>query len=237
MRLTSWNCYRSLTAKKAAALAALAPDVAVVQECKDGAWAWPEDAVPASSTHWQHGRYQAGIGVATFGPWTAEPAGEPRLPWVLDLQVDGPASFRLLATWTLVQEGAPGYPEQTARTVEAYEDELRSGNAILVGDFNASAQTARPAEHLANVARLAELGMVSALHHHLGIEPGAEPTGTLYWLWRETSSYHCDLAFIPEAWSGRLVRSEVGTFEDWVAAGLSDHVPVTVELDLPGRGS
>ena len=39
-----------------------------------------------------------------------------------------------------------------------------------------------------------------------------------------------DYAFIPEAWLPRLRGVSVGSKPDWIDSGLSDHVPLAVDL-------
>jgi hypothetical protein len=36
--------------------------------------------------------------------------------------------------------------------------------------------------------------------------------------------------FVPRRWTTRLSRVIVGGFDEWVGAGLSDHVPLMVEI-------
>jgi len=45
-------------------------------------------------------------------------------------------------------------------------------------------------------------------------------------------NYHIDYIFVPEAWEAGLLDVEVGSHADWVASGLSDHVPIVVDLAL-----
>jgi exodeoxyribonuclease-3 len=55
---------------------------------------------------------------------------------------------------------------------------------------------------------------------------------TLYWRDRtkDGPTYHIDYVFLPSHLVGRA-RIEIGSFEAWCGAGLSDHVPVVVDLD------
>ena len=56
---------------------------------------------------------------------------------------------------------------------------------------------------------------------------------TIYWQRKQRQAFHIDHAFVPFAWCDRHgFRMAIGTFEDWVATGLSDHVPLVV--DIPG---
>ena len=62
---------------------------------------------------------------------------------------------------------------------------------------------------------------------------GAETVPTLYWRDRtkDGPTYHIDYVFLPSRWIGKA-RVDVGTFETWCGAGLSDHVPVIVDVDV-----
>ncbi len=105
---------------------------------------------------------------------------------------------------------------------------------LVAGDFNAS----QSHEHLANVARLREMGLVSAYHTFHGVEhldvasrpADFEPTS--YWRWQKQKPFHMDFIFVPAAWI--IDRVEVGSFEEYVAAGLSDHVPLIASV-RPGE--
>ena len=40
------------------------------------------------------------------------------------------------------------------------------------------------------------------------------------------------LRILPKQWLVHVRELAVGTFEDWCGAGLSDHVPIVVDIDL-----
>jgi len=223
MRIVVWNCCQRSNAKLPL-LEALRPDVAVVPESQS------PTAASDPTRHVAQGPNAAKcLSVFSFGATTLN-ALETQLPWVLPVAVQGVDPFLLLAVWTVQRSGSPSYAKQVSIAIDTYEDELADGSAVLAGDFNCAGNTSDPKHHLRNVDRLRELGMHSAYHDLHGFEAGSEPVGTLYWRWKENAPFHCDLAFIPKAWTERLISVEVGTFDDWVAAGHSDHCPVTIEL-------
>jgi hypothetical protein len=88
--------------------------------------------------------------------------------------------------------------------------------------------------HAAAVADLHRLGLVSAYHVARGVAQGAEPEPTLYWRDRRRDGpvYHIDYCFVPRRWTARLAQVVVGGFDAWVGSGLSDHVPLIVEVAL-----
>jgi hypothetical protein len=180
-----------------------------------------------------------GLGVYAFEGWRVEPiVDRPDLPWALPLRLldpDGTAVATVLAVWTVVgrRERRPSYTRQLTAVIDAWEDELSGGDAILIGDLNASAdETPTGKAHRANVERLHELGLRSAYHAHTDCDHGAEAHMTLRWIARgkRPLHYHCDFVFLPARWVGSVRRVEIGAMEHWVEAGLSDHAPVIVEL-------
>jgi endonuclease/exonuclease/phosphatase family metal-dependent hydrolase len=143
--------------------------------------------------------------------------------------VHGPASFTVLAVWA---QREPSYSEALRRGVHVYRDLLRAGPVVLAGDLNSSvAWDARHGrtDHLAWEAELRdEFGLVSAYHAVTGERPGAETRPTHYWRWQESSPYHIDFCYVPQAWVLGLQSVSVGSFADW--ADASDHRPLIVDV-------
>ena len=78
-------------------------------------------------------------------------------------------------------------------------------------------------------------GSVSIAYHTLRGEPqGQESVPTLYWRDRKKDgpTYHIDYVFLPAQWLGRVREMAIGTFEDWCGSGLSDHVPIVVDINV-----
>lgn len=233
MRLVIWNCCNGLDQKRAEGLDGLKPDVAVIPEAGQ-MLTWPLGIVPEpSGVEWHGETERKGLAVLTFGDWSVKLADEPaRVPWVLPVDISGPASFRLLAIWTVQRPEWPDYPNQVHQAIEAYGPELADGTTVLAGDFNCSPQTQDNRQHLVNVTTLEGLGMRSAFHATHDTAPGTDEPGTLFWQWRQDQPFHCDFGFVPESWTKGL-QVEVGSFDDWVASRLSDHVPVIIDIELP----
>ena len=90
-----------------------------------------------------------------------------------------------------------------------------------------------PALNHANaVATLEQLGLASAYHTVRGELQGQESVPTIYWRDRRKDgpTYHIDYVFLPSQWLSRVRELSVGTFEDWCGTGLSDHVPIVVDI-------
>ncbi len=138
----------------------------------------------------------------------------------------------LLAVWTVRQPGSPSYEEQVAALVSEWEEEIRDGQTIIAGDFNCAAQAANPRKHMANIAHLRELGAASAYHHYNQVEHGAEEEMTLRWIakGRRVSGFHCDFIFVSRSITPCIAHVNVGSFQDWIENGLSDHCPVRAEF-------
>lgn len=88
-----------------------------------------------------------------------------------------------------------------------------------------------PGRRFADVlAAMTAAGLASAWHGFHGQEYGKETEATLYWRWSAGSRFHIDFVFH----SRRLVASgvSIGSFETYVAAEISDHVPVVAEFGL-----
>jgi exonuclease III len=84
------------------------------------------------------------------------------------------------------------------------------------------------------VTALAKLGLVSAYHELRGEPQGSESVPTLYWRDRQKDGprYHIDYVFLPSHMLVRVSELAIGTYEEWCGSGLSDHVPIVLDVDL-----
>ncbi len=149
------------------------------------------------------------------------------------MAVTGPATFTLLAVWTLDREWVDrrlSYAQQTARVVAEVLPRLQ-GAVVLAGDLNApiNSSPTDARRHAETVVHLETQGLVSAFTAARGDkDPLAEPT--LYHHGNAAQRFHIVHVFVPRDWTQGL-KVEVGTYEDWVANRRSDHVPIIVDLD------
>ena len=67
-------------------------------------------------------------------------------------------------------------------------------------------------------------------HRHTGQAQGDETAPTLYWRGAGAKTFHIYYAFIPYQWLPRLENVTVGSSPDWIESGLSDHVPLVLDL-------
>ena len=228
--------------RKWPALMALRPDVAIVPECArpDVKPPWRHDGDASRSMRWTGHNPNKGLGVFTFGDWTLDVEGGPvdDAEHFLNLTVRGPAEIDLLAVWS-VYKPEDRIKAQRGATHRALDATVaRSGRRplIVAGDFNHHLRWDRPghaSNHAGLVDRLADLGLKSAFHAARGVEQGGETEPTLYWKLRNKDgpSYHVDYIFIPSELSRASFRLDVGGYADWAGAGLSDHVPLVLNVE------
>jgi hypothetical protein len=228
VRIATWNCYRGSCLERAAELAPLAPDIAVIQECarprrnagKHCAW------FGANPAH--------GVGVVARPPFkvTAGPISKALDHSAFPAVVSGPTVFHLLAIWALPR---PSYVRALLNALDAYGTFLRQAPSIVVGDFNCFAEwrgKAPSQRHVELARRLRQdFGLVSAYHTSPHYDPTAVEMPTYFFRWREEHPFHIDYCFVPVSWRRAIRSVHVGHFSEqhW----RSDHRPVIVDLDLP----
>jgi exodeoxyribonuclease-3 len=241
VRIVVWNCNMALH-RKCDALLALRPDVAVVCEC-----AAPDRFRARRSAPWIDNEPvwigqnpNKGLAVFTFNGYSARLCESyyPNLRYIAPVHISGPLECNLLAVWA--QNASAGYtrkhqlgPLRTA--LSRYRSFLSERPAIVAGDLNSNVIWDKPGwrvNHMTKVGILERLGLVSAYHTIRGEPHGTETTPTLYWRDRtkDGPTYHIDYVFVPSGWIGSVTELSIGTWEEWCGAGLSDHVPVVVDV-------
>jgi endonuclease/exonuclease/phosphatase family metal-dependent hydrolase len=224
MRLATWNCQTGLTSNWDA-LERLAPDVVTVQECGEHTAEQAKER-EGWTCEWQAGAWEKGLAVLAHAPYTIShrEIGE---PFLISTIIDGPVRFRFVAFWAMTPSHAKySYTRQATRLIDALPDDGLP--IVIAGDFNAS----KSSPHLANVASLGARDLVSAYHTARHLEHDAqEPEATSYFQWKHDRPYHMDFVFVPRSW--HIDKVEVGGYEDYALAGLSDHVPVIAAVSLP----
>ncbi len=232
MRIVTWNCCGGACLDRAAELAPLAPDLAVLQEC-----AQPHAGAAENEWLWFGENPRKGVGVVAGAGWRVErgPVDETvrhtAFPVVVTRTSGGPP-VHLLAIWSFRE---PTYVEAIRSGLDAYAGFLRAAPGVVVGDFNSSpdfAPKTGPRSHGALVAHLHDaFGLASAWHAHAAAR-GRSPldeTPTLYFRWQERRPFHIDYCFVPAAWVPAIRDVRVGSFAEW--EGRSDHRPLLVDVD------
>lgn len=244
MRLVAWNCNGGYH-RKAGAIAALAPDIAVISECAQpmllAQRGW-RDFDP-SSVIWVGTNPNKGLAVFAATGWRLSliDGWAPTLRHIAPVRIEGPNCFNLLAVWAQNASGGISRKHQLGplrRALSHYRDFLAAAPSVLAGDFNNNRVWDRPGwriNHMAMVEKARALRLESAYHYLTGEAEGAETQPTHYWRDRRKDgpTYHIDYVFAPRDWLSGASEIEIGSFEDWCGNGLSDHVPVTIDVD-PG---
>ena len=224
MRVTTWNCYQGKHIDHCRdALRGLGAHLIALQEPR-------EPKIGDPSAIWRGDDPLLGSAVVSTSP--ALPiealAISPLHSTVVPVVVEAERPFVFVSVWT-----HPKYHEvawDAMRACAAEADRLGMP-VVAAGDFNVSPGVGGQ-EHTAPRFRdrvRDELGLVSAYHHFTGEAFGEEASATYYHQWKQSSPFHIDYCFLPEAWLDRLTRVEVGSFEDWTQ---SDHRPLTVDLGV-----
>lgn len=240
MRLVTWNCNMALP-RKWSALRALKPDVAVVQECASPERLGSRITDPGPDRClWTGDNPNKGLAIFAFGDWRLEPLGG-RLAsadYFLPARAVGPAVFSLVGVWSTwrAADRLRASPGPLNNAMNQLEPLAAAGDLIVAGDFNHNVRWDKPGwawNHRGSVERLERLGLRSAYHAERGVDQGAEAEPTIYWRNRTADgpAYHIDYAFVPAGLPKGGWRVTIGIHADWVATGLSDHVPVVVDID------
>jgi exodeoxyribonuclease-3 len=238
MRLVVWNCGGAVR-KKWSTIERLEPDVAIVIECDR-----PDRIADLAhgSSAWMGTLAHKGLAVFGFGEWKVLEADfvEERLEYILPVRVSGPAEVDLYAVWASNHRAKvrlPGHEKigQPRSLIDVYQPGRGSRPAIVAGDFNSSVVWDKPTRprFAEMVARYAEEGFVSLYHSKTSEDFGAETAPTHWWRDRREDgpTYHIDYVFVPE----RLApgsQLHVGTFEESVTIGRSDHAFMVAEIPV-----
>ena len=245
MRIVVWNCALKLRGEKLNALEDLRPDIAIVPECACPDKLWDKQPLLAPiPMDWVGENENQGLGILAFNGYRISRHREydPGLPWMLPVEIKGPVSFQLLAVWAInhriPQAAGEELSGQPLQTVERYRKFLSAAPSVVAGDFHNNVRWDRGAKatnHGNLVAGLERLGLASAYHVGRGELHGKETSPTLYWQKRalDGPKYHVDYCFLPLEWCSQLWQVELGGFDAWVGSGLSDHVPLIVDVDMP----
>lgn len=228
--------------RKFDALRALEPDIAVICECADPATLRDRGLALDCDPVWMGRNRHKGLGVFTFNGYRARLAEPfyPTLRYIAPVHVDGPQIVNLLAVWAQNLSGGNTRKLQAGpfrRALTKYSSFLNAGSAVIAGDLNNNVIWDKPGwriNHAAAVSLLERMSLVSAYHEMRGEEQGSETSPTIYWRDRKKDgpTYHLDYVFVPRPWVRHISELTVGSFEQWCGSGLSDHVPVVVDVNL-----
>jgi len=235
LRLIAWNCHHGSVSTRLAELAAFAPAIVFLQECR------PTEPLPLVGPFLtRRVSAQKGIALASLGADYHLEKLKPRANRgraVIGATVSGPLSFTALGIWSR----GPRYVDDVMRTLMAYRPVLRSGPAIVMGDLNSGTNLAGTRSinrgHARILDTLADLGLVSAYHAFHQCAHGQERHATYLHQRKPSRPWHIDFCFVPAGWA--VTGVEVLDGQEWAAR--SDHLPLKVDVEgqlsvfTPGR--
>lgn len=233
MRFTTWNCRVGGFRRKASRISSLRPDVLVVPECEDlRSLLLLDGELQPSSRDWHPASVSTrGVGVLSYTGAelvAAPPLGRPIEFFVPLVATKGPETCQVAAVWTSATEDRSTTYRQAHEGLDRYRDWIKARDTVIMGDFNNATDDRKPWREL--VERIEALGLVSAYHQFFHEDFGQESRKTYFHRGKESSTRHIDYCFIPAAWAPRIKNVEVGLHGEW--SELSDHVPVTVDIEF-----
>jgi hypothetical protein len=148
----------------------------------------------------------------------------------------------ILGLWSCpaVRTGPRAYAAEVSATISAWEDWLAETPSLIAGDFNIAPgrkDDLQTGALRAIFERLSALGYSSLYHWWTGEAYGSERTPTYYHRRHLHDPWHIDFCFAASELLPQVREVTVGDYEHWVAPlqtrrGLSDHVPLIVDLDV-----
>jgi hypothetical protein len=235
MRILVWNCKTGFS-KKRRFVRHLCPDIAVIPECSQGSIQSPDG--DQFDCRWFGENPKKGLGVLVAEPWRILDFREPKSKWIVPMWIGGPFEFLLLAVWTARIKGSEktSYIGQACQALESHPEWFNRLPVVMCGDFNSNViwDSVRTNNHSYLMQFLAERKIVSAYHCFFSEPQGQEKQATHYFYHHENRPYHIDYVFLPEEWATRIEKVKVGGYSEW--AKVSDHVPLTVEVNLSPNG-
>lgn len=227
--------------RKLDALMSLHPDVAVISECANPEAFKKKVALPSDAqVVWIGENPNKGLAVIGFNGFevSLHTSFEPQIKFIAPVCVRGELTFDLLAVWAKNTKEEGWSAREKApflKAIDKYRQLLQGSNSIVAGDFNNHVRWDKP-NHINNhanaIAELEVLGLTSAYHADRAVPHGQESEPTIFWRDRTKNgpSYHIDYVFVPNKWVKSMSEMSVGSYEDWCATKLSDHVPLVVEI-------
>lgn len=234
MRVLCWNV-RGATDAKWEHITGLRPDVAVLAEVAQQPRRLQASLLePAPAWQWVGLNPAKGLAVSAFGDraetcGALAPAATGR--WSVAARL---GSLTVLGIWSC-PSASGGYATEVLRSLDAHARWLDpEADVIVAGDFNidgAGALRRRSGAFSKVIDRFQDLGLAS-VYHTVWQEPfGAESSPTYFHHRNRARPFHIDFCFLSAPLLDRLRAVTVGKYEQWVDSGISDHVPLTIELD------
>ena len=233
-----WNCiFRVITwnlcdnfSTKTIHIQRLRPDIAILQEVRRDSL---RNVSLSNEPLWIGVPGKKGMAVLPFGGWKVSLA-DTSVPerWFLPFHASNDdRQLRCIAVWAPPNRDAG---PQTIKALDGLRTFIQSGPCVIVGDFNHSVAFDHrfgPNRQFAEVLRtLRAYGMSSSWHEKHAEQHGKESRPTFYWRRKLQDPFHIDFAFHSAALNVR--NAELGGYEQYVATGTSDHVPLGIDYEL-----
>ncbi|MGD7034111.1 endonuclease/exonuclease/phosphatase family protein [Methylotuvimicrobium buryatense] len=228
MRIITWNCNLKLNAKFDS-IEALAPDIAIIQECEQ----LDRNHFPAATYLWTGRNPKKGMGVIMFNHQAEiDNIFSDKFIYCLPVNIDG-GRLKILATWAYNHRASKQFGDEyqgyLLPALNHYQPWLDAENVIVGGDFNHSKiwDTPRSNNKFAEIEScLVNQGLMSSYHLFSDESTGQESLSTFFHTKNSNKGYHIDYLF------QNLTKNPVvtvGNFSDWIQ--LSDHMPLIVDLN------
>lgn len=238
IRIVAWNCQGGFR-HKWPRVVELGPDVLVVPECESLDFLDTPvlfDPFPMEqSLRFARGASSKGLAVFASNGWRLAVLDvyDERFDYVVPLIASRDNhTVMIVAVWAMPSPGRGDYPERLHEAVSHYADLLREP-VVVIGDFNSNTvfdAAHRSGSHSALVARLATSGVVSVYHARTGEPQGGESQPTFFMNRNRAKPHHLDYCFASESLHHAVSEFGIGSPDDWL--DVSDHLPLTVRLDL-----
>ena len=174
------------------------------------------------------------MAIVGLNGWQVDAYPPPTERWFLPATLRrGSQEIKAVGVWTA---DADRYVKPAVRALGELAGFQSGGNRVLIGDFNASSRFDHrypPTSHFSRISEATDvIGLHSAWHHHQREALGAETHASFYLQRKREKAFHIDYAFLSGDLNARVSNIQFGTFGDWVSSGLSDHVPMTIDLAI-----
>jgi exonuclease III len=232
VRLVTWNCRVGGYRYKSEHMARLRPDVLVVQEVEaiDNVLLFGGDNQPTYRDRIADPSSPRGLGIFSYTDTAIRPVDVSDPMGFRRYEVRrGDLVFQIVGTWTWATKSSNTSYKQVHDGIRRNSDWMRQRSTVILGDFNNN-ESYNGVTWRELLGLLSPLGLVSAYHHHFDEPHGKETRPTHFHGGKETSPFHLDYCFVPNAWTQKIKTVHVGGYNEW--RGISDHVPLIVDLEL-----
>lgn len=227
MRIATWNCCGKFQ-QKAQHVAPLKPDVLAIQELEPlgDDPKFSGDIQPTYAHRAVLRPIRKSIGMFSYTDTSIEALCV--MPGVRCYRARHHGhQFQVMSVWTSVSASGKQDYHQLHEALDHHDGWVRQMPTVVLGDFNQSGSY-KGWPTLQKL--LSGLGLASAYHSFFKEDFGHESKHTHYHHHRQDKGFHIDYVFLPEDWLKSIAQVSVGSYDDW--KGISDHVPMVVDLDF-----